>query len=127
MKTLVLVLGLVFTLNTAYAEMIPNLDCTGTAHSKSIQLEYRDGGAAFMNVYYGSSSEVTFIAVLNASNPVADKTSLPVTLIVGEKDQTLADKNIILNTNGLEKSLTVKLEDGTEANLSCSRLPAISL
>lgn len=123
MKTTILALGYLLSVN-AYAEMIPKLNCVASIQEEVLALQYRDGGAAFMNVYAAEINEYAFLTILNASNPIADSTPVPVTLMIGNliSGKTYKEKNVVMTTGAEETSIKAKLEDGKIATLSCSRL-----
>ncbi len=126
MNSSILALGLLLSFNSFAAAGIPNLHCVGTASDKSVQLEYRDGGAAFMNVYAAEMEGLSYIAVLNISNPVDDETIVPVTMLIGNTlaGKVYAQRDVDFSLNGKMAALNTRTEDGKRLTLTCLRLRA---
>ncbi len=131
MKTIILILGLILSTNS-FSEVIPRLNCVGSIYDSKVAdseeekvlLEYRSGGAAFMNVYVGEIRDFSFLTVLNAANPVSDFKILPVTLIIGnfKTGETFKEKNVNLVPKAPASTAQIKLKNGMLVSLSCTRL-----
>lgn len=126
MKTSILTLASLLSFNAFAAAGIPNLNCKGTIAEESVQLEYRDGGAAFMNVYAAEYGNISYIAVLNLSNPVPDTTMLPVTMLIGEiiSGKVLVQRDVSFGINDKHVRINSKTEDGKRLTLTCIRFSA---
>lgn len=118
----------------SFAGIVPRLNCVGSEYNKQILtaqevqedkvlLEYRSGGAAFANVFYGELNDKIFIVVLNNSTPVNNLQGLPVSMGIYEakEGKTLAEKNAVLFANTMGSKVEVSLNNKT-LTLSCSRL-----
>lgn len=128
------ILGLILSTNS-FAGIVPRVNCVGSSYDRSVLkteeiaedkvlLEYRSGGAAFANVFYGELKDITFIALINKSYPITNAEALPLNLGIygSNNEKVLAEKSVVLFANGMTSKVEVKIPGGKLLTLSCSRL-----
>lgn len=134
MRRVAFILGLVLSANS-FAGIVPRVNCVGSSYDRSVLkneevqedkvlLEYRSGGAAFANVFYGELKDYTFIALINKSYPITNTEALPLNLGIygSNNEKVLAEKPVILSAFGVVSKVEVKTTSGKILTLSCSRL-----
>ncbi len=134
MRRVVFILALILSTNS-FAGIVPRVNCVGSSYDRSVLkaeevaedkvlLEYRSGGAAFANVFYGELKDHTFIALINKSYPITNTDLLPLNLGIysSNGDKVLAEKPVVLNGFGVISKVEAKLASGKILTLSCYRL-----
>ncbi len=124
-KVLLMITSLVF-ITSAIAKDLPNVTCFGS-HSaggnvEHVELKFRDGAAAFSDVYFGELDQLTFIVILNKALPINDLEALPVTMGIyqTESGKTYVETEALLFATGMTKLVYAKTSTGL-ARLSCVR------
>ena len=118
----------------SFAGIVPRLNCIGSEYNKKILatqevqedkvlLEYRSGGAAFANVFYGELNDKIFVVLIDKSYPILSLEGVPVTMGIYESKEgkTLAEKKAIIFSNTAGTKVEVLFNNKT-LTLTCSRL-----
>ncbi len=109
------------------AKELPNVTCLGSLSQSGkvehVELAFRDGAAAFNDVYLGEINQVTFIVVLNKMLPIKDTEVLPVTMGIYNttSGKTYLEVPAFLLATGLTKLVYAKTESSGLARLICTR------
>lgn len=124
---------MIMSLNS-FAGIVPRINCVGSIYDKKllkvqevqedkVLLEYRSGGAAFANVFYGDLKDLTFIVIIDKMFPISDLQTAPVTMGIyhAKSGKTLVEKKALLAANGLSTKVEILSEDKT-LTLTCSRI-----
>ncbi len=134
MKTSV-ILAAFFISFQSIAGIVPRINCIGSSYDKKVLkveeiqeekvlLEYRSGGAAFSNVFFGDLTESNFIVVLNKAFPISNIEAVPLTLGIynAKTYKAYAEKNVVLLANGITVKIEAKSDDHKILTLVCTRL-----
>lgn len=133
MKVLLTAAALFISVNS-FAGIVPRMNCVGSIYDKKllkiqevqedkVLLEYRSGGAAFANVFYGDLKEITFIVIIDKMFPISDLQTVPVTMGIyqAKEGKTLVEKKALIAANGLNTKVEILSGDKT-LTLTCSRI-----
>lgn len=126
MKFFALLSALVLS-SSIFAKDLPNVTCIGSLSQagkvEHVELTFRDGAAAFNDVYLGEINKVAFIVIINVMLPIKDTEVLPVTMGIynPESGKAYIEAPAVFFPTGISKIFYAQTESSGLARLTCTR------